>query len=231
MSTLLPTANSSSCPDCPRVGFDCFDRLARRPAGCALDGKRLEAKAPIPPGWSEHYAFYMVRRGVLLRQRIDAHGRSVILDAAGPGCVFALEPDEPTAASTSCGYAATDVLVCLLERSELERSLEEEPLLASELLTLERRTLIRVERLAQARGAETAAQRVAALLLTLTDTLTPGRRRSHLPPGLTQRTLAQMIGVRHETLCRALRKLDSAGAIERSADGLRIMDRAGLLDV
>ena len=60
---------------------------------------------------------------------------------------------------------------------------------------------------------------------TLADTLSPSRRRDRIPAGLQQRDLAHLLGMRHETVCRALGTLEHKGAVMREPDGLRIADR------
>jgi CRP-like cAMP-binding protein len=124
---------------------------------------------------------------------------------------------------TPTGYAATDLKVCLLAAgTELEAPL------ATDLVRLQRDAMHRLERLADARGRANADHRVCALLRALCDTLTPPRPRDRLPVGLQQRDLGQLLGMRHETVCRVLTRLERLGVIARSDDGITITDRAQL---
>ncbi|MCZ7682820.1 MAG: Crp/Fnr family transcriptional regulator [Sandaracinaceae bacterium] len=211
-----------ACPDCPACRLSVFTAILGAPqSACAFDVASIEARAQVPAGWSERYAFGMVRRGVLIRQRAEA-GRATAVDAAGPGCVFPIE------AEPSSDYAATDLLVCLMPKATYERAIETEPSFARDLLAMQQAALARVERITHARGAPTVRERVASLLCVLADTLTPPRRRERLPSGLQQRDLARLLGVRHETFCRILGDLEREGAIRRDTDGIAIVDRDGL---
>jgi hypothetical protein len=42
---------------------------------------------------------------------------------------------------------------------------------------------------------------------------------------LQQRDLAALLGMRHESVCRAMQILARRGAIARTSDGLRLLDR------
>ncbi len=213
-----------ACPDCPACRLSVFTAILGAPqSACAFDVASIEARTQVPAGWSERYAFGMVRRGVLIRQRAEA-GRATAVDAAGPGCVFPIEAE----AEPSSDYAATDLLVCLMPKATYERAIETEPSFARDLLAMQQSALARVERITHARGAPTVRERVASLLCVLADTLTPPRRRERLPSGLQQRDLARLLGVRHETFCRVLGELEREGAIRRDTDGIAIVDRDGL---
>ncbi len=88
--------------------------------------------------------------------------------------------------------------------------------------------LDRVERIAHARGSATVGKKVAALLAALCDTLSPPRTRIDLPAGLQQRDMAKLLGVRHESFCRALARLHSHGVISKEGGVISILDRDAL---
>ncbi len=219
---------TAACPDCPGARLGSLQEIVgATKQTCAFVTVTVEARAYVPPGWAEHYAFALVRRGVVVRQRADRAGRVVALDAAGPGCLFAIEPPHG-GESVSCDYAATDLMVCLLPHVAYERALATTDDVARELIALQQDAMRRVERHTQARGAPTVRERVASILCVLADTLSPPRRRERLPPGLQQRDLARLLGVRHETLCRVLGDLETAGIVRRDPDGLLILDHEAL---
>jgi CRP-like cAMP-binding protein len=219
----------SACPDCPATRLSVFEKLLNVPhSACAFDVASVAARAYAPASWAERYAFGVVRRGVLIRQRADRSGRAIAVDAAGPGCAFPLEEQRPGISDLSADYAATDLIVCLMTREAIDCAIESCGGIARDLFAMQRATLQRVERITQARGAPTVRERVAALLCVLCDTLSPPRQRERLPSGLQQRDLARLLGVRHETFCRVLGELEREGAIRRDTDGLSILDRQGL---
>lgn len=218
---------AAACPDCPGARLGTFEEIVgATKRACAFETVTVEARAFVPPSWSERYAFGLVRRGVLIRQRVDTAGRAIAVDAAGPGCIFPIEERDPESAeSAPCDYAATDLIVCVLPRAAFEQALATTKNVGREMLAMQHAALRRVERLTQARGAATVRERVASLLCVLADTLSPPRRRERLPAGLQQRDLARLLGVRHETFCRVLGDLEREGAIRRDPDGLLLLDR------
>lgn len=216
-----------ACFDCPAHRQAAFSDLRGATAGaCPFERVTLEQRAPIPDDWRDVYALGLVRRGVLVRQRVDRAGCAIAVDAAGPGCLI---PFGPTGGALGVrGYAATRVLVCLLRTEVLQRALATLDSTAPDLLRLQREALERVELIAHARGRACVDERVAALLVALSDTLAPPRLAAPIPSGLQQRDMAALLGVRHESVCRTLRKLERQGVIERDADGIRILDRDAL---
>lgn len=225
--TQLPISEPAArpaCFDCPARRAEAFDALLT--GGCDFQCRNLDGRAALPELWFDTYRFAMVRRGVLIRQRIDAQGGVVAIDVAGPGCAFHLEDRARSASgSVPTGYAATDVLVCLTPTSVLDHAVHFRQGVAEDLIRMQSEMLERIERLADARGRERSDGKVAALLCTLMDTLTPPLKRDQIPAGLHQRDLSQLLGMRHETFCRILGRLEQRGAVQRQQDGLRILDR------
>jgi CRP-like cAMP-binding protein len=216
------------CPDCPATGHRRVLLALVPPEAdpCRLHCATVSSREVIPARWFQEYGYGLVRRGIVVRQRADAHGRATALDAIGPGSLLVLGHGAASEASVATGYAATDAMVCLIPRAAVESSLRVDGT-AVDLLSLHAEALARIERIADARGRPTVRSRVAALLCTLCDTLSP-RPRDTVPSGLLQRDLAALIGVRHESVCRFLREAMREGSIERSFDGLRISDRRSL---
>ncbi len=217
----------AACLECPAQRQDAFPDLVGMTAGaCAFQRVTLEPRVPIPGRWYGRYALGLVRRGVLVRQRVDSVGRATAIDAAGPGCLVPL--GHVDGALAVGGYAATRVLVCLLPADVLPNARGKDDSTAPDLVRLQLEALERVERIADARGRASVDERVAALLLALSDALAPPRGGAPIPSGIQQRDMAALLGVRHESVCRTLRKLEGRGAIARVPEALRIIDRAAL---
>jgi CRP-like cAMP-binding protein len=181
---------------------------------CALQSLSAEAGETIPPSWYERHAFGLVRRGVLIRQRIDEDGRRTAVDAATPGCLIPLRMAH--GACTSTGYAATRVVLCVYPKRELDP--HHAPQTTLDRLALIQEELDRLERIASARGRPSAHEQVWALLDALADSRPTERPRK--PLRLRQKDIALLLNVRPETVCRALRRLASAGMIRQTSDGI-----------
>ena len=216
-----------ACIDCPAARSGCFGTaVGDGSTPCRFVKGTVHARAPIPTAWPERYALALVRRGVVVRTRAAKEGPSVAVDCVGPGAVLPLSEH-----AIEIGYAATEVRVCLYPRVGLEQTLAREAETGRDIIFGLTASLERVERLAEARGQATADERVARVLAVIADTLAPPLRRDRLPAGLQQRDLARLAGVRHESFCRALGRLERAGLIRRDPDGLRIERHDELLAV
>jgi CRP-like cAMP-binding protein len=217
---------SLACPDCPATRLSVFAPLVLED-GCRFKCLAVPARNTMPGFWASDYRMALVRRGVFIRQRVDREGRTTSVDAAGPGCMFPLGGATETTTSMATGYAATDVLVCLCPPDALGRSLDRREV-SDDLIHLQEAALERVERFAEARGRSSAEARIAAVLITLADTLSPPRTRDRIPADLQQRDIARLAGLRHETVCRLLGDLERRGAVRRCREGLRLEDRPAL---
>jgi hypothetical protein len=153
----------------------------------------FDERAELPASLFTRYAFGIVRRGVLVRERFDPSGGRTAVDVAGRGAYVPLG-----LARGGTGYAASRVLLCVYRETNLEGLASEGGLV--DLMKLASETLERVERIAEARGRATAAARIEALHDTLKECLGP-----HGLEDLLQRDIAALWGMRTETVCRTLR--------------------------
>lgn len=216
-----------SCPDCPASRLAVLEELVPATGKCLMQCASVPARAALPARWFSTYPFALVRRGVIVRQRVDTQGRVASVDAAGAGTLLPLaENGGSRDASAPTGYAATDSLVCLCPADALQATLSRDGT-AIDLVGLQGHALIRVERLADARSRPTVEARVAALLCALGDNLS-ARRREAIPSGMLQRDLAGLIGARHESVCRVLKRFERDELIRRDDDGLHLLDRVRL---
>ncbi len=218
------------CPDCPATRRDVFDpMIPHEGSSCAFRCVAVPARDHLPDRWFGTYGLALVRRGVVVRQRIDASGVASAVDVAGPGSALLLgDIAGRFGTSTPAGYAATDTLLCLCPAPSLEHAIDSVEGASSDLIRLQAEAMARMECLADARARPTVQKKVAALLCVLADGLSPDRRRHRLPSALQQRDLAHILGVRHESVCRVLGVLERDGAVRRDTEGLYIVDRARL---
>ena len=220
----MPLARSRVCPDCPATRAGILAPLAEHASGCVFRCVALEARQPLPSRWRGEYGVALVRRGLVVRQRVDALGRATAIDIAGPGSAFPISPGDESGA---CGYAVDDVMLCLCPTGDVTSSVDGGAGGARDVVKVHAMTLARVERIAEARSQATASSRVAALLVTLADTLSD-RRLDCIPAAIQQRDIASLVALRHESVCRVIASFARRGVLARGPQGLRILDRAAL---
>jgi hypothetical protein len=168
--------------------------LVSADSGCRLTCLTFEEREELPPSLFTRHAFGIVRRGLLIRQRCQPSGEHTAIDAAGPGGYVPL-----SSSPGSAGYASSRVLLCVYPTPRFS-SVPGEEQTALDLLRLLEETLARVERLAEARGQASAAERLRVLSEALTEWLGP-QASEHL----LQSDMAALLGIRKETVCRLLR--------------------------
>lgn len=222
MSLAVARAPRPSCPDCfaARRGM-LAGILGSADAPCLLHSLSIETRTELPQIWFERYAFAVVRRGIVVRQRMDARGDRVAVDAAGPGCLLPLRMASGAEAST--GYAASRLVVCVYPYATLDPAVAAEPALR-DLLRLQQQALDRLERIAAARGRSSAIDQVLCLLEALLESVAPLREGEPRPVALSQRDMALLLRLRPETVCRALRALERKGAIARTGEGWTVAE-------
>lgn len=219
------------CVGCPAIARNVLPGLlGDSTEGCGFDSVPLDMRAMLPASWLSKYSFAMVRRGYVIRQRTDAAGRTTAVDAVGPGCCFPVDRGSADGrGSVTSGYAVSRALLCLCEGDGFARSLEAGGKTALQVHQLDSEAIVRMERLADARGRAGTASKVAALLCTLSDTLRPATpRESTIPSEFLQRDFAALLSIRHESVCRVLRDLGEQGLVKKSPDGLQLVDRTAL---
>jgi CRP-like cAMP-binding protein len=218
--------DTRSCPDCPaaRVGL-LGEMLPHEQHACAFRVATVSERATIPHAWFGRYGLGLVRRGILVRQRIDGSGRATAVDVVGPGAALLLDNTNEGDVS---GYAAAEAMVCLCPVDRLEESTCSSLPTARDMMRLQAAALERMDRLADARNRATASARLAALLMALGEVLAPPRKLDVIPPHLQRRDLAALLALRHESVSRALAQLERSGAIRRTRDGIELRDRDAL---
>jgi CRP-like cAMP-binding protein len=198
-----------------------LEGVVEREGGCGFRCLSVPAREALPARWRTDYAFGLVRRGTVVRQRVDGSGRATAIDIAGPGSALPLGTDDG-----STGYAVDDVMVCVCPTSTFDEALGAKG--ARDVVKAQSAILQRVERIAEARSRTSAIARLATLLLAIGDTLSPLRALNVISSAIQQRDLAALLAMRHESVCRSMATLEKQGLVERNPSGLRLVDRAAL---
>lgn len=166
-------------------------------------------------------ALYLLLSGRLRVFEVTCAGRRIILDYIGPGGIDGLL----AVAGLRGHFAETEAPseVVTIPRSVLEDMLEAEPRLAVNLLwTMSRRLRHREDHVTRL-ALRDPDQRIAAQLLALSDG-GDGRQRVASSPRLSHEALADLLGLRRETVTLHLARLRRMGA-------LRVEDRRFRLNV
>ncbi len=220
---LAARPGSSLCPDCPVHRLEILASMTPPRAPCAFRCVSVRSREALPARWFKDFGLGVVRRGIIVRQRVDAHGRAIAVDAVGAGGLVPLAMGVRD--GDASGYAIGDALLCACTPDTARAWMDADPQIPRDVLQLHTQALERIERLADARGRATVLERVAAMLLALAGELSPLRRADVVSADVQQSDLAALVSARQETVCRALGALERRGLIARDASGTRIVDR------
>jgi CRP/FNR family transcriptional regulator len=224
----------TSCLDCPgreRSDWRCLGRLDL----AALDAAKTHHV--YRPGEVIFYqgnpcaGMHCIEAGTVALRKTDAAGRVVIARLVHPqetlGCrtFFAGGP------YASSAVAVTEVRVCLIERAALERLLETSPQLVRRFL----RRMAQDLRAAEEEKLEVATLSVRARLVRLLVALcdrygvegADGAFSFELP--LARQEIAALLGVRPESVARAVHALTAEGLATFAGRTVRIPDIALVL--
>jgi len=170
---------------------------------------------------------FLVLHGTLMAFSQTARGRRIIFELAGPG-----ELDGILAAVGRAGHftqAASDCLLVRLSREELRRLIQADARvavnLADLLLTRQEKREAQIEALAES----ATVHRLARQLLTLGRFLGKTEPNGELRIArVTHQTLADMVGLRRETVTMKLEELVAAGGV--AVEGRQLRLRPGVLE-
>lgn len=164
---------------------------------------------------------FLVLQGSLMAFSKTAGGRRVIFELAGPG-----ELDGILAAEGRAGHytqAAADSLVVALSRADLRALVAADPQvavnLAELLMTRQEKREAQIEALAEAATVHRLARQLLALARFLGKPEPNGEVRV---PRLTHQSIADMVGLRRETVTVKLEELVAAGAVAVEGRQLRL---------
>lgn len=175
----------------------------------------------------------LVYAGALLSYVLLPDGRRILFEVVRPGGIEGIL-NVGLGGEGHFSEAAERSVVAHLDRRALEALMDAEPLIARNLMRLTLDRLQRREAQLEAIIHHEATRRVAAMLLTLTRyTGRPAPGTSghlvELSPRPTHQVIADMVGLRRETVTIEMGKLRRQGAIRVHGSGL-ILDRRLLCD-
>lgn len=205
---MVPSEGASDAVECP-LGPSCPFKHEQRTAGQKLVAEGEQASA-----------ISFIRTGTALMLAADESGQELLCSARGPGDILGLELlTRPTTIAQQ--IALTDLELCVMPRSAIEDEMKRNTALGRALLKKSvQQWLASLEERKQM-GAS-APVRVARFLRQLHG-FGPSPS-SRLPPNMV---LARLLGMRPETLSRALQRLRLMGALAPGRK-IRVQDTAAL---
>lgn len=157
---------------------------------------------------------YLVLQGGLRSYQLTADGRRLVLEIIGPGGFDGVLPMLGERGHFS--EAATESVVACLEWTLVQQLFAADPQLARNLVEMVANRLERREEHLESMVIRNPTRKLARQLIALARAT--GRQGLNggwaLPPGLTHQLLADMLGVRRETVTIHLQRLSRLGAVE-----------------
>jgi CRP-like cAMP-binding protein len=193
-----------------------LQRLAERCTEQRFERGRLVLQEGAPcPGLS-----FLVQGRVKIF-RVSAEGREQILRVIGPGETFNEVPAFDGGPNPASVQAMEDAVIGTVPADELDRLIREHPRVARHLLRLFAARLRGFVELVTELSLYSVESRVARLLLVSSEQAPElaGLR-------ITQQDMAAMVGTTREVAARALRVLETRGAIRRTDGHITICNRA-----
>lgn len=160
-------------------------------------------------------AVFLVLEGQLRSYLLTPDGRRVILELVGPGGLDGLLPTIGLTGHFT--EAAERTLAASISPVQLDRLVRADPTVAVNLVTLATRRLAVRENQLEALAVRDPGRRIAAQLLSLARNAgSPDAARNlvDLRHGLTHQVIADMTGIRRETVTLHLQRLTDCGAVE-----------------
>lgn len=170
---------------------------------------------------------FVVTDGWLLRNAILEDGRRQILGLLLPGDLIADRPAGATVVAQSVD-AITDATVAMIPRDKLTTLIGENPELALTLLEATQDALLATYESLVDTGRRNSIEAVAHFLLRIEARAAAAIGRTSngcVAFPLIQEQIGDATGLTAVHVCRTLRKLKTAGAIEMGRGWLRIVDR------
>lgn len=206
----------------PRVLAPLLRAVSAREVGAGAMVARPEAESCL-----------LVFEGALLSYVLLPDGRRILFEVVRPGGIEGILNVE-VGVEGHFSEAAERSMVATLDRRVLEAVMDAEPLVARNLMRLLLGRLQRREAQLQAVIHHEATRRVAAMLLTLTrytGRAAPGGSGDlvELSPRPTHQVIADMVGLRRETVTIEIGRLRRMGAVRVKGSAL-ILNRRLLTD-
>lgn len=170
-------------------------------------------------------AFYIIKEGRVKISKLAEDGRELILGIFGDGAIFGDVPVFDGGPYPATATMLIDTSVYSINREDFEHLVTDSPGMALKIIRVLGRRLREAHGFAMDIAMKSAPQRLALLLLKLTQEYGADSSQGlFLDLPLSRREIAELIGVSRETAIRELSKLSRAGTIKLEGKRIVILD-------
>jgi CRP/FNR family transcriptional regulator, cyclic AMP receptor protein len=162
---------------------------------------------------------FFLQQGRVQLYRISPEGKKLVMATLGPGNLFGEMALLGQQMHNAFAEALDDCLILVMNRTELERLILNQPAVGLRLLESTGKRLREAERRLEDMAFKSIPARLASLLLRLSS-----ERQSDEIAGLTHQDLAEMIGTYRETATQVLNDMKMDGLIEIGRKQIRILE-------
>lgn len=169
---------------------------------------------------------FILKEGRVQLYRISPEGKKLVISTLGPHTLFGEMALLGAKMHNTFAEAVEDCLICIMSRTDLERTILSKPQVALRILEVTGKRLGDAEEQLKNMAFKGIPARLASLLLQLAD-----EQGSDDITGLTHQDLAESVGTYRETATQVLNDMKADGLIEIGRKRITILDRARLTSV
>jgi len=167
-------------------------------------------------------ALFLLKKGRVQLYRLTPSGKRLELATLEPGTFFGEMPLLGESLRHTYAEAASDCLLCVMSRADVERLIREHPPVALRMVEILGRRLALAEARLEEMAYRSVAARIAAVLLRMSN----GQNGSVLP--ITHQELGDMIGALRETVTKTLDEFQTDRLVELGRGRITVRDVPGL---
>lgn len=166
---------------------------------------------------------FLLKEGRVQLYRISSEGKKLVIGTVEPGAVFGEMALIGQGMHNTFAEAVEECVLCIMNRTEVERMLVTKPRVALRIFEALGRRLKEAEARLEEISFKGIPARLASLLLELS-----AEQGSDTITGFTHQDLGEQIGTYRETTTQALNTFRNQGLIDIGRKRITILDREGL---
>jgi CRP-like cAMP-binding protein len=169
---------------------------------------------------------FILKEGRVQLYRISPEGKKLVITTLGPHQIFGEMALLGGKTHNTFAEAIDDCLICVMNRTDLERLIWNKPEVARRILDITGKRLREAEERLKNMAFKGIPARLASLLLRLAE-----EQGSNEITGMTHQDLAESVGTYRETATQVLNDLKSLGFIDIGRKRITVLDPEGLATV